>query len=193
MLTSNGGESTYSCLKNADFWDVTPSGSLRTEILEERSAFFIRAKRIGDLGAMLAVTSNRSRLRISNRVTANVVPSSPVFVTQLMQSLRPSESSVLTRVTRHNNSDDGIIHSHRRGNLNLTYSCLLKKLLVAHHRTIRWSELIGPAMMWKGNDIWAPCCCRPRVCLQGTHRLLRCWTPEVGRIGVAVLEQVTRK
>jgi hypothetical protein len=34
-------------------------------------------------------------------VTANVVPSSPIFVTLIMEALSSSETSVLTRATHH--------------------------------------------------------------------------------------------
>jgi hypothetical protein len=37
---------------------------VRTDVLEELSAFFIRVTRIGEIGTMLAVTSNRCRLRL---------------------------------------------------------------------------------------------------------------------------------
>jgi hypothetical protein len=37
---------------------------LRTDVTEELSASFIRVKRIGELGTMLAVTSNRRTLLI---------------------------------------------------------------------------------------------------------------------------------
>jgi hypothetical protein len=49
-------------------------------------------------------------------VTANLVPSSPILVTMIMEALRSSETLVLTRATRRNISEDGIIHSHRREN-----------------------------------------------------------------------------
>jgi hypothetical protein len=56
---------------------VTP---VRTNVLEERSAYINRLIRIGELGTTLAVTSNRRKLSAS--VTANVVPSSPTLVTK---------------------------------------------------------------------------------------------------------------
>jgi hypothetical protein len=41
---------------------------------------------------------------------ANVVPSSPILVTLMMDAMRSSETSVLTRATQHNISEDGILH-----------------------------------------------------------------------------------
>jgi hypothetical protein len=74
---------------------------VRTDVSEELSASIIRVTRIGELGT----------------VTANVVHTSPILVTLMMEAILSSETSVLTRTTQRNITQDAILHSDRRENL----------------------------------------------------------------------------
>jgi hypothetical protein len=78
---------------------------VRTDVLEDRSSSIIRLARIGGLGRTLAVNSNRRTLQ----VTANDVPSSPILFTLIMEALRSSETTVLTRATRHSSSNEFVL------------------------------------------------------------------------------------
>jgi hypothetical protein len=62
---------------------------VRTDVSEELSASFIRVTRIGELGTVLAVTSNRNMLRSELRllVTANAFPSWPILVTLMLKAM----------------------------------------------------------------------------------------------------------
>jgi hypothetical protein len=87
-----------------------------TDVSAERSACNIRATRKGELGTTLALTSNRRTLHWL-LVTANVVPSSQILVTLMMEALRSSKSSVLRTATWRHIPEDGILHSHCRETL----------------------------------------------------------------------------
>jgi hypothetical protein len=90
---------------------------VRTDVSEENGAS-IRVTKISELGTIQAATSNLVFLRSERRllVAACFVPSSPIFVTLMMEALSSSETSGLTRATRRNISGDVILHSHRREN-----------------------------------------------------------------------------
>jgi hypothetical protein len=84
------------------------------DVSEELGAEIISVTRIGELGTALAVTIKAHCEGVVLLVTANVIPSSQILVTLKMEAIRSSETSVLTRTTRSNIPEAGILHSHRR-------------------------------------------------------------------------------
>jgi hypothetical protein len=70
-----------------------------TDILEDGVASLIRVTRIGELGTSLDLISNIVFLHRLLRllVTANVIPSAPIFVTLMMGAILSSETSVLIK------------------------------------------------------------------------------------------------
>jgi hypothetical protein len=78
---------------------------IKTIVSEECVTSITRVTRIGELGT-LAATSNQSIAKnyysvLRLLVTANIVPSSPILVTLMMEAISFSETSVLTRATWH--------------------------------------------------------------------------------------------
>jgi hypothetical protein len=81
---------------------------VRIDVSGERITSIIRVTTIGELGITSAVTSHR---------TANVIPSFLIRVILMMEAIRSSDTSVLTRAAWRHISEVDNPHSHHRENL----------------------------------------------------------------------------
>jgi hypothetical protein len=102
-------------IRNAVFWDVTLCGSFKNRLFGGISRLHFMVTRIAELG-IVRININRSTLwRNTNSaalrllVIANIFPTAPNLVTLMMEAMHLSETSFLTRATRRNITEDGIL------------------------------------------------------------------------------------
>jgi hypothetical protein len=86
---------------------------ITTDVKEECIAYIIKVTKIGELGATLSVYSIYFFLLsvLPLLVTAKV-HILPTLVTLMVEAIRSSKRSVLTRATWRKTPEDGILHGH---------------------------------------------------------------------------------
>jgi hypothetical protein len=93
-------------MKNVVFWDVKPCGSCKNGRFGGTNHFHHHGEKNRRARTTLTLLL-RSVVRLL--ATANIVSSSPILVTLMMGALHSTETSVLTRTTRRNIAEDGIL------------------------------------------------------------------------------------
>jgi hypothetical protein len=76
---------------------------VRNDFSEECIASIIKVTRIGDLGTTVFL------LRVLGLLVTANISSSPIFFNRMMEAIRSPETSILTRATRRNIPEDGIL------------------------------------------------------------------------------------
>jgi hypothetical protein len=92
--------------KNAVFWEVKPCSSFKNRHFGGTCHLHHQGD---NRQARSNIISNWQPKQAVRKVTANVVPSSSIRVTLMMEAIRSSETPVLTRATEYKIPEDGIL------------------------------------------------------------------------------------